>query len=311
MQAEQQGLAPERYDDLASLRATCRRQAEVIETTVRVLANLRNGLHALKAENAALRAAAARTEAVRSSSSAERLATTSGEWIEVRLPLDVPAPEAARIVVARAVSKHVPPWVLERAQLVVTELVTNGLRHSGGSAGASVRVRVGLVAGEIWLEVEDAGSDRVAAQRAPNPDAGDGFGFHIVQTLSECWGVERAAHGPTRVWAQLSDAAPPSGRDLDDERPEARPSSDPAARGARADSSRPRQREPELHVVPEPRAATWSVYMDATARALSQHTSKTEAESAARAQARRRGASRIVFHDRYYRTHAVAAHGME
>jgi hypothetical protein len=60
-----------------------------------------------------------------------------------------------------------------------------------------------------------------------------------------------------------------------------------------------------VHVIPEPRAATWSVYVGADAEAVSEHTSETEAESAARAQLRTRGADRIVIHDRYHRTRAA------
>jgi hypothetical protein len=60
----------------------------------------------------------------------------------------------------------------------------------------------------------------------------------------------------------------------------------------------------ELHVVPRARAGTWAVYIDAVAQ--SEHTSETAAESAARAtQARAGGASRIVIHDRYNRTHVL------
>jgi hypothetical protein len=32
---------------------------------------------------------------------------------------------------------------------------------------------------------------------------GGGMGLQMVQTLSERWGVVRAAEGPTCVWAQL------------------------------------------------------------------------------------------------------------
>jgi hypothetical protein len=67
------------------------------------------------------------------------------------------------------------------------------------------------------------------------------------------------------------------------------------------------QRSSEVHVVPRPRAATWGVYIDADAEALSEHTSETAAESAAQAHAQTRGASRIVIHDRYHRTHVGAA----
>jgi len=57
----------------------------------------------------------------------------------------------------------------------------------------------------------------------------------------------------------------------------------------------------EVHVIPEPRGATWGVYVDAVPAPLSEHTSETEAESAARAHVRRDGG--IVVHDRYHRTH--------
>jgi hypothetical protein len=45
------------------------------------------------------------------------------------------------------------------------------------------------------------------------------------------------------------------------------------------------------------------VYLDAVTEPLSEHTSETEAESAARTC----GASRIVIHDRYFRTRVGAA----
>ena len=32
------------------------------------------------------------------------------------------------------------------------------------------------------------------------------MGLHLVQTLSERWGLERVAAGGTRVWAQLASA---------------------------------------------------------------------------------------------------------
>jgi hypothetical protein len=60
-----------------------------------------------------------------------------------------------------------------------------------------------------------------------------------------------------------------------------------------------------VHVIPEPHTATWRVYLDTDAEAVSEHTSETEAESAARAQLSTRASSSIVIHDRYHRTHAA------
>ena len=63
----------------------------------------------------------------------------------------------------------------------------------------------------------------------------------------------------------------------------------------------------ELHVFPDQRAATWRLYdTDATAT-LSRHATASDAESAARAIAKQRGANRIVVHDRYHRPHDAAA----
>jgi hypothetical protein len=59
----------------------------------------------------------------------------------------------------------------------------------------------------------------------------------------------------------------------------------------------------EVHVVPEVRAGTWGVYLDANDAAVSQHASQTDAEAAARSQAVLHECRSIVVHDRYFRVH--------
>jgi serine/threonine-protein kinase RsbW len=186
------------------LSATCERQAHVIETLVAAVATLRGGTSALKAENAELRAAAARARGGtrRASVSAREDAT---EVFEASLPLDARAPGAARIAVAN-LRGRVPASVLDTAQLLVSELVTNSVRHSGASEGATVTVRVKLTHSVVRLEVSDPGCDGVIAPRAPDLDGGGGFGLNFVSRFSERWGLERIAAGGTRVWAQLAHA---------------------------------------------------------------------------------------------------------
>src|SRR3954453_12479640 len=104
MQVEQRGKAALAEQDgdraeLASLRATCRRQAWLVETMTRVLVNLRVGVSALKAENAELRASGERARSVGRSPMSGEPASGSSECLETCLPLDVRAPGAARIVV--------------------------------------------------------------------------------------------------------------------------------------------------------------------------------------------------------------------
>jgi anti-sigma regulatory factor (Ser/Thr protein kinase) len=183
--------------ELEGLRSACRRQARVIELLSAVASNLRSGAAALRAENAELRSAHERVGRQDGDGAAR-----GGEALQVRLPLDVQAPGAARILVGR-LRDQVPVLVLQDALLVVSELVTNGVCHSGACDGAIV-VRVELTGTMVRLEVEDPGRGGMVAPRAPDP--GGGFGLNLVQGLCERWGVERVAAGGTRVWAQLARA---------------------------------------------------------------------------------------------------------
>ena len=99
--------------------------------------------------------------------------------------------------------------MLETALLLVAELVTTSVRHSGVPEGEHVVVRVDLWRDGCRLEVEDPGRDGVIAPQPQDLRNGGGMGLNLVQMLSERWGVVRAAGGPTRVWAQLPHAAAP------------------------------------------------------------------------------------------------------
>jgi serine/threonine-protein kinase RsbW len=122
---------------------------------------------------------------------------------EVRLACDVHAPAAARAAVSGSLRDRAPTAALQDAQLLVSELVSNSVRHSGASADEAVMLRIGLTPTMVRLEVEDTGCGGVIAPRPPSLDNGGGYGLNLVQALSERWGSERVARGGTRVWAQL------------------------------------------------------------------------------------------------------------
>jgi anti-sigma regulatory factor (Ser/Thr protein kinase) len=188
--------------ELDALRSTCVRQARVIEQLTAVASNLRSGAAALRAENAELRSASERVGRQGGNGGARE-----GGALHARLPLDARAPGAARSVVGR-LRGRVPALVLEDALLVVSELATNGVCHSGASDGAIV-VRVDLTDTMVRLEVEDPGRGGVIAPRRPDLGGG-GFGLNLVQQLCERWGLERVAAGGTRVWAQLARTSAPA-----------------------------------------------------------------------------------------------------
>jgi anti-sigma regulatory factor (Ser/Thr protein kinase) len=179
-----------RRPEAAELEAACRRQADVIDRLTSALTTVRRGYAALKAENLDLRAAVDR-------------AGRTADQTEVRLPLDARAAGAARLVVTQCLAHRVPAPTLDNATLVISELVTNSVRHSHQPAERGIVIRVQVSAPAFRLEVQDGGHDGVIAPRTPDPVAGSGYGLAVVERLSERWGLERSVDTGTRVWAQL------------------------------------------------------------------------------------------------------------
>ena len=202
-------VSSDRFDRpaLEGSQAECRRQAIVIERLSEALSAFERGARALKAENSELRAENYRLRQLRRSESRDDRRVDGGEAAEVAIPLGVQAPGVARSIVAEWLADQVAPCVLETALLLVSELVTNSVRHSGVPDGEDVVVRVDLWRDGCRLEVEDPGRDGVIAPQPQDLLNGGGMGLNLVQMLSERWGVVRAAEGPTRVWAQLPRAA--------------------------------------------------------------------------------------------------------
>jgi anti-sigma regulatory factor (Ser/Thr protein kinase) len=179
----------------------CRHQAIVIVSEA--LSTFERGARALKAERSELRAEIGRLRHHWGSESRPDRRAGGGESADVAIPLGVHAPAVARSVVAECLAGQVAPCVVDTALLLVSELVTNSVRHSGVPEGEDVVVRVDVWPDVCRVEVEDPGRDGVIAQQPQDLLKGGTMGLHLVDTLSERWGVVRAAGGPTRVWAQL------------------------------------------------------------------------------------------------------------
>jgi anti-sigma regulatory factor (Ser/Thr protein kinase) len=128
---------------------------------------------------------------------------TLGATLDVPLPLDARAPGAARIVVTACLRARVPASVLDDAQLVASELVSNSVRHSRASPASVVVVRMQLTDAFVRLEVADSGRSGAIAPRPADLVGGGGLGLNLVESLSERWGLERVVASGTRVWALL------------------------------------------------------------------------------------------------------------
>jgi diguanylate cyclase (GGDEF)-like protein/PAS domain S-box-containing protein len=90
--------------------------------------------------------------------------------------------------------------VLERAVLLISELVTNSVRHAGS---AEIRVDIWPTAGSIAVVVTDDGPGfPPVAQLATVSDRGGGFGLGLLDALSEAWGS--GCDGEAWVWFEVS-----------------------------------------------------------------------------------------------------------
>ena len=194
--------------DVEGLQSTCRRQATELNALGHAVSALRVGAKALKAENIELRAANERLSRQRGLASRTEDRPDVGELLNLRIPLGAQAPGVARSVVARGLAEQVAPSVLEITLLLVSELVTNSVRHSGVPEGEDIVVRVHVGRDMCHLEVEDPGRDGIIATQPPDSHRGPGMGLNLVALLSERWGVVRGVQGPTRVWAQVPRVVP-------------------------------------------------------------------------------------------------------
>jgi anti-sigma regulatory factor (Ser/Thr protein kinase) len=127
----------------------------------------------------------------------------------ILLPGDVTTPAAARRFVRTALeSVDSDPVVIETAELLTDELVTNAIVHAGSKSYLFIRAAKGVVR----IEITDP-DDRLPSMAAPDTEALSGRGLVIVNGLASAWGVERATDGGKTVWFELSPPSP-QGADL-------------------------------------------------------------------------------------------------
>ena len=125
--------------------------------------------------------------------------------LQVSLAPTVTAPVLARAEVTAWLTRERDAGAfIEVAKLLISELVTNCLRHASITPDQPLRLTASLRATTLRLELRDDGTQGTIARRAPQQSGiGGGFGLDLVAQLSNSWGVERDAHGTT-VWLELS-----------------------------------------------------------------------------------------------------------
>ena len=102
----------------------------------------------------------------------------------------------------RALSKlrgDLDPPLMETMRLLVTELVTNSVKHARAE---NVVLKVLVGRSSVWTEVTDEGPGFDPATTGFPRDDKTGWGLFLVERLAHRWGVAKEGHN-TKVWFEL------------------------------------------------------------------------------------------------------------
>jgi anti-sigma regulatory factor (Ser/Thr protein kinase) len=90
--------------------------------------------------------------------------------------------------------------VLDDIRLLVSELVTNSVRHARAEREL-VKLAVMSRGRTVRVEVADGGTGFAPQARSKPQDEAGGWGLHLVDRLADRWGVETGRR--TRVWFEI------------------------------------------------------------------------------------------------------------
>jgi anti-sigma regulatory factor (Ser/Thr protein kinase) len=113
-------------------------------------------------------------------------------------------PEAAsqaRSVVKDELGPAVPGRVLDDATLLVSELVTNAVRHAPKAGAPGVELRLKVEQERVRVVVSDPGGGFDAMPRLPTASESSGWGLYLVDRIADRWGV--IAKDRSEVWFEI------------------------------------------------------------------------------------------------------------
>ena len=118
----------------------------------------------------------------------------------IDLPAGPTAPRAARDELRRACAGRTSTSLSEDALLVVSELVTNAVRHGREPISLDMYVE----ATQVFLGVYDVGEPFVPSLGPVEVSASGGRGLNLVDLLSTSWAVHPGRPRGKSVWSMLT-----------------------------------------------------------------------------------------------------------
>ena len=112
------------------------------------------------------------------------------------------AVNSRRALVSELRAAGVDPVVVDECEIVVSELVTNAVRHAKPLADGKIRVNWSVRAGVVEIDVTDGGGPTSPRPAPTSVWSAGGRGLRIVGSLAHEWGVRENAAGST-VWVSM------------------------------------------------------------------------------------------------------------
>ena len=112
------------------------------------------------------------------------------------------AVDSRRGLVSELRAMGVDPAVVDECEIVMSELVTNAVRHAKPLADGRIRVSWSVRDGVVEIEVTDGGGPTTPRPAPSSVWSAGGRGLRIVGSLAHEWGVRQNSTGST-VWASM------------------------------------------------------------------------------------------------------------
>jgi anti-sigma regulatory factor (Ser/Thr protein kinase) len=122
--------------------------------------------------------------------------------LELELERNIHAPGLARSAVwEQLTALGIDGSFGQTVVLLVSEVVSNAVRHSTGPAGKPIALAASVTARAVRITVADGGQGFTPRPRDPDR-IGAGYGLYLLDKAATSWGIE--AGDGTTVWFELA-----------------------------------------------------------------------------------------------------------
>ena len=127
---------------------------------------------------------------------------TEDPHISTELPSEPTSIPAARRLLA-PFEADLEPVTFLNLRLLVSELVTNAIRHVPAEQAGTIRLEILRTDAYVRVVVEDQGDGFQPGPSPDDPARASGWGLNILAKVASRWGVEN--DGGARVWFEIDE----------------------------------------------------------------------------------------------------------